>query len=73
MTGVQTCALPISETVPGALTEQLAEGGVILLPLGPHGGTQHLVKLTKIAQGLEREQLIAVRFVPLLSGQAREL
>jgi len=62
-----------AETVPDALVEQLAEGGVLLLPLGPYGGTQHLVKLTKTAEGLEREQLIAVRFVPLLAGQAREL
>src|SRR5262245_38862561 len=62
-----------AETVPDALVAQLAEGGILLLPLGPHGGTQHLVKLTKIAGGLTREELIAVRFVPLLAGQAREL
>jgi len=62
-----------AEEVPPALVEQLAEGGVMLLPLGPHGGTQHLVKLTKSAGTLARETLIAVRFVPLLPGQAREL
>jgi protein-L-isoaspartate(D-aspartate) O-methyltransferase len=62
-----------AETVPDALVAQLAEGGVLLLPVGPHRGTQHLVKLTKSAGSLEREQLIAVRFVPLLAGQAREL
>jgi protein-L-isoaspartate(D-aspartate) O-methyltransferase len=62
-----------AETVPDALVEQLGEGGIMLLPLGPHGGMQHLVKLTKTADGLTREQLIAVRFVPLLAGQAREL
>ena len=50
------------------------EGGKIVLPLGPRNGTQHIVKLTKTADGaLERENLIAVRFVPLLPGQAREL
>jgi protein-L-isoaspartate(D-aspartate) O-methyltransferase len=62
-----------AETVPDALVEQMGEGGVMLLPLGPHGGMQHLIKLTKTADGLTREQLIAVRFVPLLAGQAREL
>src|SRR5262249_45913414 len=62
-----------AEAVPDALVGQLAEGGVMLVPRGPHGGTQHLVKLTKTSEGLEREQLIAVRFVPLLPGQAREL
>jgi protein-L-isoaspartate(D-aspartate) O-methyltransferase len=62
-----------AEDVPKALTSQLAEGGVMLLPLGPHGGTQHLVKLTKTAGKLTRETLLAVRFVPLVPGQAREL
>jgi protein-L-isoaspartate(D-aspartate) O-methyltransferase len=62
-----------AEHIPTALVEQLAEGGVILLPLGPQGGTQEIVKLTKTNDGLEREDLIGVRFVPLLAGQAREL
>jgi protein-L-isoaspartate(D-aspartate) O-methyltransferase len=60
-------------TVPEALVDQLAEGGVMVLPLGPHGGPQNLVKLTKSEDGLSQEVLIAVRFVPLLPGQAREL
>src|SRR5215510_16470248 len=62
-----------AEEVPKALTRQLADDGVMLLPLGPHGGTQHLVKLTKTAGKLTRETLLAVRFVPLVPGQAREL
>jgi protein-L-isoaspartate(D-aspartate) O-methyltransferase len=62
-----------TKEVPLALTEQLAETGVMLLPLGPHGGTQYLVKLTKTAGKLTRETLLAVRFVPLVPGQAREL
>jgi protein-L-isoaspartate(D-aspartate) O-methyltransferase len=63
-----------AEDVPAALVEQLGGGGKMLLPLGPRNGTQHVVKLTKAADGgLERHNLIAVRFVPLLPGQAREL
>jgi len=62
-----------AETVPQALVDQLAEGGVMILPLGPHGGTQELIRLTKTAGELKRENLIAVRFVPLLPGRAREL
>jgi protein-L-isoaspartate(D-aspartate) O-methyltransferase len=62
-----------AETVPEALVEQLAENGVLLLPLGPHGGAQQLVRLTKAAGELQREELLGVRFVPLLPGQAREL
>ncbi len=62
-----------AEEVPEALVEQLADGGKMVLPLGPLDGTQHIVKLTKTAGGLSRQSLIAVRFVPLLPGQAREL
>jgi protein-L-isoaspartate(D-aspartate) O-methyltransferase len=63
-----------AENIPPALVEQLGANGKIVLPLGPRNGTQHIVKLTKTAGGaLERENLIAVRFVPLLPGQAREL
>jgi protein-L-isoaspartate(D-aspartate) O-methyltransferase len=62
-----------AERIPETLTEQLADGGVMLLPLGPHDGTQRIIKLTKSSTGLSREDLIPVRFVPLLPGQAREL
>ncbi len=62
-----------AETTPQALIDQLADDGILLLPLGPHNGPQQIVKLTKSAAGLARENLIAVRFVPLLAGQAREL
>jgi protein-L-isoaspartate(D-aspartate) O-methyltransferase len=62
-----------AQEAPEALVAQLAEGGKMLLPLGPREATQRLVKLTKTAQGLSQQNLIAVRFVPLLPGQAREL
>jgi protein-L-isoaspartate(D-aspartate) O-methyltransferase len=63
-----------AEDVPQALIDQLADdGGIMLLPLGPHNGPQRIVRLTKTKEGVAREELIAVRFVPLLPGQAREL
>ena len=62
-----------AETVPEALVADLAEGGLMVLPLGPHAGPQRLVKLTKGEQGINQEDLIGVRFVPLLPGKAREL
>jgi protein-L-isoaspartate(D-aspartate) O-methyltransferase len=62
-----------TETVPQSLIAQLAAEGVMVLPLGPHGGAQNLVRLTKSEDGTAQEELIAVRFVPLLPGQAREL
>jgi protein-L-isoaspartate(D-aspartate) O-methyltransferase len=62
-----------AEEIPQTLVDQLADGGIMVLPLGPHAGPQELVKLRKSAAGLERQNLIPVRFVPLLPGRAREL
>jgi protein-L-isoaspartate(D-aspartate) O-methyltransferase len=63
-----------AEDVPQALVAQLAEEGKMVLPVGPRHAAQYLVKLTKHPGGhLTREELIAVRFVPLLPGRAREL
>jgi protein-L-isoaspartate(D-aspartate) O-methyltransferase len=63
-----------AEEIPQALAEQLTTGGKMILPLGPRHDGQYLVRLSKQAEGeLRREDLIAVRFVPLLPGQAREL
>ncbi|MCZ7656692.1 MAG: protein-L-isoaspartate(D-aspartate) O-methyltransferase [Xanthobacteraceae bacterium] len=62
-----------AESVPQPLVDQLAPGGIMVLPLGPHAGAQRLVKLTRTDTGIEEEELIWVRFVPLLPGQAREL
>jgi protein-L-isoaspartate(D-aspartate) O-methyltransferase len=62
-----------AETVPEALIEQLAEGGIMILPRGKHDGAQRIVKLTRREDGVTQQELIWVRFVPLLPGQAREL
>jgi protein-L-isoaspartate(D-aspartate) O-methyltransferase len=63
-----------AEGVPDALLVQLAAGGKMVLPLGPREGPQRIAKLAKQLDGeVERQDLIAVRFVPLLPGQAREL
>jgi protein-L-isoaspartate(D-aspartate) O-methyltransferase len=56
--------------VPPDWVEQLKPGGRIVLPLGGPGSIQSLVKLTKLPDGtLEREDLCAVRFVPLIGAQ----
>jgi protein-L-isoaspartate(D-aspartate) O-methyltransferase len=62
-----------AEKVPPALTAQLADDGLMVLPLGPHEGPQQLVRLSKTKDRVHQETLIAVRFVPLLPGQAKEL
>jgi protein-L-isoaspartate(D-aspartate) O-methyltransferase len=53
-----------ADVVPEELVAQLAVGGRLVLPLG--GDDQRLVVLTKTASGLERRELYAVRFVPLV-------
>ena len=50
-----------------ASVDQLKPGGRIVMPIGDPHGIQSLVKLTKRDDGtLEREDLGAVRFVPLI-------
>lgn len=58
-----------AETIPERLVEQLAEGGVMVLPLGSQGGDQELVKLVKQDGGIEIQKLFPVRFVPLVTGE----
>jgi protein-L-isoaspartate(D-aspartate) O-methyltransferase len=62
-----------AEAVPPALLDQLIAEGILLAPLGTQGEPQHIVKHTKTKSGVARETLIAVRFVPMLPGQAQEL
>lgn len=61
---IVTCA---AELPPEPLLEQLAPDGLIVLPVGAPNRTQVLVRLTKTADGLKREELAQVRFVPLVS------
>ncbi len=57
---------------PPALLEQLAQGGVMLIPLDdPLHDYQQLVRIRHTPQGFERETLLPVRFVPLLPGMPR--
>jgi protein-L-isoaspartate(D-aspartate) O-methyltransferase len=62
-----------AESIPQKLVDELAEDGVMVLPLGEHDGPQRIVKLTRDKDGITQQDLIWVRFVPLLPGQAREL
>ena len=62
-----------AETIPQVLVDELAGGGIMVLPLGEHSGPQRIVKLTRGEGGVTQQELIGVRFVPLLPGQAREL
>ena len=61
------------EQIPEALTERLEPGGILIAPVGPHHGTQTLVRLVRTDGGVVRKDLVDVRFVPALPGIAREL
>lgn len=52
--------------IPPALTEQLAEGGRLVIPVGPRGGYQTLWRITKNRETLQREDLGGVAFVPFV-------
>jgi protein-L-isoaspartate(D-aspartate) O-methyltransferase len=59
--------------LPQALVDLLAPGGVLVGPLGPERQDQILVRLRRNPDGsVGREQLCAVRFVPLVPGLPRE-
>ena len=59
-------AAPLS--VPQALVDQLAVGGRLVIPVGE--GPQDLRVVTKTAEGVNSESLLAVRFVPM-TGEAQ--
>jgi protein-L-isoaspartate(D-aspartate) O-methyltransferase len=61
------------EQIPEGLTQRLESGGILIAPVGPHRGTQTLVRVTRTGAGFERRELVEVRFVPALPGIAREL
>jgi protein-L-isoaspartate(D-aspartate) O-methyltransferase len=55
--------------VPEILTDQLAIGGRLVIPVGSEAG-QHLVKIVKNAAGeLETVESVGCRFVPLIGRQ----
>ena len=65
---IVTAAAP---KVPEALLDQLADGGILVIPVDTPQGYQELLKLRRTPHGFEREKLIPVRFVPMLPGVPR--
>ena len=64
--GILVAAAPL--VVPPALLRQLAPGGRLIVPVGPEG-EQELMRFTRREQGVGRESLGRVAFVPLLGGK----
>jgi protein-L-isoaspartate(D-aspartate) O-methyltransferase len=61
------------EQIPEDLMQRLEPDGILIAPVGPHQGTQTLVRIVRTEVGFERKELVDVRFVPALPGIAREL
>ena len=62
---IVTAAAP---SLPEALQNQLVEGGPLLIPEGLPHETQILTRYVKTPQGMKREALLDVLFVPLVSA-----
>ena len=61
-----------AEDPPGPLLAQLRIGGIMVVPVGQSDAVQHLIKVSRTEEGLEYEELMPVRFVPLMEGLAQE-
>lgn len=57
------------EQLPAALLDQLADGGVLVAPIGPQDPGQRLVRIRRVGEQFVPEDLGAVRFVPMLRGE----
>ena len=56
-------------SVPPTLWEQLAEGGRLIIPVGPESRGQELVRVRRVAGEPVEEDLGPVRFVPLIGEE----
>jgi len=53
-----------AEEIPPILIDQLSEGGLMIMPVGPEFSTQHLVLVKKKEGKVTRQNVLPVRFVP---------
>lgn len=58
------------EGLPRTFVDQLASGGVLIAPIGPPEGLQHMARLTKVGSRFDREDIATTRLQPLASGVA---
>ena len=56
-------------TLTPILLEQLADGGRLVMPVGPTGGAQKLLRIARDGDDFRREMLANVSFVPMLEGK----
>ena len=61
-----------AEDTPGPLLAQLRVGGIMVLPVGQSDAVQQLIRVRRTEAGYAYEELLQVRFVPLVEGLGRE-
>lgn len=61
-----------AEDPPGPLLAQLRVGGIMVVPVGQSDAVQSLIKVTRDENGFDYEELLPVRFVPLLEGLGQD-
>ncbi|MGH1369308.1 MAG: protein-L-isoaspartate(D-aspartate) O-methyltransferase [Maritimibacter sp.] len=61
-----------AEDPPGPLLAQLAVGGIMVVPVGQSDHVQSLIKVTRTEAGYEYDEILPVRFVPLIEGLGQE-
>lgn len=60
-----------ADHVPDPLRQQLKIGGRLVIPVGPSGGYQELLRIRRLdADSFSRESILGVAFVPLLRRRA---
>ena len=59
-----------AEDPPTPLLAQLKVGGIMVLPVGQSDQVQSLIKVVRHEDGFDYEELMPVRFVPLVEGLA---
>lgn len=60
-----------STEAPQPLLDQLAPGGIMIIPMGRDKSCQYIYRVTRQGAEFSYEQLMPVRFVPLLPNLAR--
>jgi protein-L-isoaspartate(D-aspartate) O-methyltransferase len=61
-----------AEDPPGPLLAQLKIGGIMVLPVGQSDAVQSLIRVTRRESGYDYDELLPVRFVPLVEGLGRD-
>ena len=59
-----------ADDVPRKLAEQLDDGGILILPIGGEKEIQKIVKVVRVGDEFEIEDLGPVRFVPLVQNSS---